>query len=188
MPNSFDQQRRLFLRRASVFAGVAASLTTLPSLASIAPSAPASPRQLRFVHTHTGEKMTVSYFDGVNYDLSSLLKVNHLLRDFRTGDEHIMDAGLLDILYDLQTLADYDSTFEIISGYRSPITNAALHERSSGVATHSQHMLGKAIDVRLTGFSTKKLGEYARSLERGGVGFYAKSDFVHVDTGRVRFW
>jgi uncharacterized protein YcbK (DUF882 family) len=186
MPNSFAQQRRLFLRRASIFTGAAASLTTLPALASIAPTS--RPRQLRFVHTHTGEKMTASYFDGVNYDRSSLLKVNHLLRDFRTGDEHIMDPGLLDILYDLQTLADRDSTFEIISGFRSPTTNAMLHDHSSGVATKSQHMLGKAIDIRLTGFSTKRLGEYARHLERGGVGFYAKSDFVHVDTGRVRFW
>lgn len=188
MSNVPDTQRRRFLRRAGMLAGAAASMTALPALASIVSAAPARPRQLRFVHTHTGESLTACYFDGANYDTACLRDVNRFLRDFRTGDVHEMDPGLLDILYDLQALADRDSTFEIISGYRSPATNAMLHERSRGVATFSQHMLGKAIDIRLTGFPTKRLGEYARSLSRGGVGYYASSDFVHVDTGRVRFW
>ncbi len=99
-----------------------------------------------------------------------------------------MDAGLLDILHQLQVLADRDSTFEVISAYRSPQTNANLSSNSSGVAKRSLHMEGKAIDVRLSGFSTKKLQQLALSNQYGGVGFYAKSDFVHLDTGRIRAW
>lgn len=180
--------RRAFLRRAGMLCGAAAAMTTLPAFASIASGAAARPRELRFVHTHTGESLTACYFDGASYDIACLRNVNHLLRDFRTGDVHDIDLALLDILYDLQALADRDAPFEIISGYRSPATNSMLHNKSNGVATHSQHMLGKAIDIRLPGYSTRKLGEHARSLARGGVGVYAASDFVHVDTGRVRFW
>ena len=99
-----------------------------------------------------------------------------------------MDPPLLDILYDLQVLTNHDAPFEVISGFRSAATNAMSRRSSNGVAEHSQHLLGKAIDVRLAGYSTRSLSEYARSLARGGVGFYARSDFVHVDTGRVRFW
>jgi uncharacterized protein YcbK (DUF882 family) len=143
---------------------------------------------LRFVHTHTGETLTAPYFDGAAYSDTCLTKVNSLLRDFRTGESHRIDPSLLDVLYDLQALANHDAPFEVISGYRSPKTNAMLHSHSNGVAEHSQHLLGKAIDVRLSGYSTRTLSEYARSLSRGGVGFYASSDFVHIDTGNVRFW
>ncbi len=145
-------------------------------------------RSLRFLHTHTGETLSATYFDGSGYDPAVLGAVNHLLRDFRTGEEHVIDPPLLDLLHRLQSRADYDAPFEIISGYRSPATNAMLHRNSRGVAEHSQHLLGKAIDVRLSGFSTRALSEHARALGGGGVGFYAKSDFVHVDTGPVRHW
>ena len=148
----------------------------------------ARPRRVQFVHTHTGESLTAPYFDGTGYCQDCLGQVNHLLRDFRTGESHAIDPALLDILYELQRSADREATFEVISGYRSPATNAMLHARSSGVAEHSQHLLGKAIDVRLTGFPTQRLSEYARTLARGGVGFYAAADFVHVDTGTVRNW
>lgn len=114
--------------------------------------------------------------------------VNNLLRDFRAKESHRIDPTLLDVLYDLQVLANHDAHYDVISGYRSPQTNAMLHQRSSGVAEHSQHILGKAIDVRLSGFSTRTLSGYARSLSRGGVGFYASSDFVHIGTGRIRYW
>jgi uncharacterized protein YcbK (DUF882 family) len=107
---------------------------------------------------------------------------------FAPGDVHRIDPALLDILFDLQTLANRDAPFEVISGYRSPATNAMLHRSSDSVAQHSMHLEGRAIDVRLSGFATRSLAEHARTLGRGGVGFYARSDFVHVDTGRVRFW
>jgi uncharacterized protein YcbK (DUF882 family) len=181
---AFRLGRRDFLARAGALSGVLSALTAFPASAATA----SRPRSLRFVHTHTGETLTAPYFDGRAYSDASLRDVNALLRDFRTGESHQIDPPLLDILYDLHTLADHDAPFEVISGYRSPRTNAMLHHNSSGVAEHSQHMLGKAIDVRLGGYSTRQLSEYARSLSRGGVGFYASSDFVHVDTGWVRHW
>lgn len=145
-------------------------------------------RQLSFVNTHTGESLTVDYFQAGSYDATGLEQVAHVLRDHRTGDVHPIDPGLLDLLHDLQVLADRDDAFQVISGYRSPQTNGMLRARSGGVATRSLHMDGKAIDIRLTGFATKKLRDLALSLKRGGVGYYATSDFVHVDTGRVRYW
>ena len=148
----------------------------------------AEPRTLKFVHTHTGEKLSACYATSAGYESLCLRQVNRFLRDFRTGESHPIDPALLDVLYDLQVAANRDDTFEVISGYRSPETNSALRSKSSGVAEHSLHMDGKAIDIRLTGFPTKKLRDHALSLRRGGVGFYASSDFVHVDTGRVRSW
>lgn len=176
--------RRQFVARAAAACAVLGSATSLPVLGAALPPA----RSLKFVHTHTGETLVAPYFEGGIYSIICLERVNLLLRDFRTGESHQIDPYLLDILYEVQTLANHDAPFEIISGYRSPKTNAMLHAHSSGVAEHSQHLLGKAVDVRLGGFSTRALSEYARSLSRGGVGFYASSDFVHLDTGKVRFW
>jgi uncharacterized protein YcbK (DUF882 family) len=145
-------------------------------------------RSLSFEHTHTGESLSVVYFQGGIYQATGLERINHVLRDFRTEEVHEIDPRTLDILFDLQTLADRDAPFQVISGYRSPQTNAALRGRSSGVAEHSLHMQGRAIDVRLGGFSTRRLHELARQMGRGGVGFYPQSDFVHLDSGPVRFW
>lgn len=145
-------------------------------------------RSLNFVHTHTGENLTVTYWCDGAFQTQCLMPLNHFLRDFRTGDQIAMDTGLLDILYGLQVLADRDATYEIISAYRSPQTNDMLHDKSSGVAKHSLHMEGKALDVRITGFNTTKLQQLALTHQLGGVGYYAKSDFVHLDTGRIRSW
>ncbi len=183
-PDSQPLTRRRFLKRASLLCGAAGAVVTAPAIANIA----RQPRVLQFVHTHTGEALVAPYFDGADYRADTLSEVNHLLRDFRTGESHVIDPPLLDILYELQLLANRAATYEIISGYRSPMTNAMLRGKSHGVAERSQHLLGKAIDVRLTGFPTRQLGEYARSLARGGVGYYASSDFIHLDTSRVRFW
>jgi uncharacterized protein YcbK (DUF882 family) len=186
--------RRRFLFQAATLCTAAASLPSFRALAADDPAAldlvtqSAGRKVLRFVHTHTGETLTAAYCEGGVYDAACLDAVNHLLRDFRSGETHVIDPALLDLLHDLQVSADCDAPYEVISGYRSPSTNAMLRSRSAGVAERSQHLLGKAIDVRLSGFSTKALGEHARGLARGGVGFYARSDFVHVDTGRVRFW
>ena len=192
-PNTFHSSaaatgRRAFLRRAGALCGVVGVMGALPGPVRATLATTTQARRLRFVHTHTGETLTAEYFDGSAYSPACLGAVQHLLRDFRTGDAHWIDPQLLDVLYELQTLADRDSTFEVICGYRSPATNAMLHRNSSGVAEHSQHLLGKAIDIRLSGYPTRRLGEYARSLARGGVGFYAASDFIHVDTGPVRHW
>src|SRR5579863_2557997 len=145
-------------------------------------------RALSFSHTHTGETLSVVYFRDGHYLPESLGRVKNLLRDFRTNEEHTIDPALLDILFELQLKAHHNGPFEVISGYRSPQTNAALRSRSSAVAEHSLHMQGRAIDIRLRGFPTAKLRDIAIALQRGGVGFYPVSDFVHVDTGRVRKW
>jgi uncharacterized protein YcbK (DUF882 family) len=157
-------------------------------LAAAYEDAPPDRRSLSFVHTHTGETLSTIYFQNGNYLAPSLERVNHLLRDFRTNEVHSIDPSLLDILFDLQARAHHAGPFEVISGYRSPQTNSALRRQSTAVAEHSLHMEGRAIDIRLKGFTTAKLRDIAIALHRGGVGFYAASDFVHVDTGRVRVW
>ncbi len=163
--------------------GAAGWFAAMPVLA-----ASRGPRCVSFLHTHTGEALTAAYFQDGSYQAECLARVDHLLRDFRTGDIHPIDPALLDILFELQVRADRDGPFEVISGYRSPATNAMLHRRSEGVAQHSMHLEGRAIDVRLAGYSTLKLAAHARALGSGGVGYYERSDFVHVDTGRVRYW
>lgn len=177
------ESRRGFLRSMGGVCGAAASLVAAPVLGAASGS-----HCLSFVHTHTGETLRAVYFQDGCYQADCLAQVDHLLRDFRTGEVHPIDPRLLDILYQLQLRADRDAPYEVISGYRSPATNAMLHRRSEGVALHSMHLEGRAIDVRLSGYSTESLARHARALARGGVGYYASSDFVHVDTGRVRYW
>jgi len=146
-----------------------------------------APRALDLLHTHTDEKLSVVYYDKGGYLPDALRAVDKLLRDFRTGESHPIDAQLLDILHALGTAAG-GGTFHIISGYRSPATNATLADKSAGVARNSLHMQGRAIDVRLGGRDTAQLRDAAIALSQGGVGYYPASDFVHLDTGRVRRW
>jgi len=145
-------------------------------------------RSLSFYHTHTAEELSVTYYSNGAYDNEALAELNHFLRDFRTRDVIEMDPAVLDILFDIQEDSGSTGVYQIISAYRSPATNEMLRSSSSGVAKNSQHLLGKAMDVRLTDLDTAKLRDVAISLERGGVGYYRESDFVHVDTGRVRQW
>lgn len=154
--------------------------------------APASratePRALAFYHTHTGERLRVTYAANGRYLPEALEEVNHFLRDFRTGDVHRMDPRLLDILHELRRRAGGRGTYEIISAYRSAKTNDMLRRRSDGVAKRSLHMEGKAMDVRLVGARLDLLRNEALALQAGGVGYYPDSEFIHVDTGRVRRW
>jgi uncharacterized protein YcbK (DUF882 family) len=163
----------------------------LGALALAAPFSPrawaSTPRSLAFYHTHTAERLSVVYFAGGDYVPEALAALNTLLRDFRTGDVCAIDARLFDTLHALN-LACGSGTFEIISGFRSAPTNEALRRHSSGVAGNSLHLQGRAIDVRLTGRDTQRLRDAAIALGRGGVGYYAQSDFVHLDTGRPRTW
>lgn len=166
---------------------VAAALPAL-ALPRAASARTAATRALKFEHTHTGEKLLVEYAQGDRYLPDALATVNHFLRDFRTGDVHAIDKDLLDLLHRLTSLTDTTRPFEVISGYRSPTTNAMLRSRSEGVAAHSLHMEGMAIDIRLTDVPLPKLRAAALFAARGGVGYYPSSNFVHVDTGRVRRW
>ncbi|MGD9240899.1 MAG: DUF882 domain-containing protein, partial [Desulfobacterales bacterium] len=145
-------------------------------------------RSLSFYNTHTHESLTVIYKKGDAYIPEALDQINTILRDHRTGDIHSIDPKLMDFLYDLLTEVGNHGEVHIISGYRSPATNKKLRGRSKGVAAGSLHMRGKALDFRLPGTDTAVLRDTARAMKRGGVGYYRKSDFVQIDTGRVRTW
>jgi uncharacterized protein YcbK (DUF882 family) len=145
-------------------------------------------RRLKFLHTHTREQLSITYFADGKFIGEALLDIDYLLRDFRTGDVCQIDAMLLHTLHDLNQATGGDGTFEVVSAYRSPATNASLQEHTEGVATNSMHLQGRAIDVRITGCDTARLRDAAIALQRGGVGYYPASDFIHLDTGRVRAW
>ncbi len=176
------RSRRRFLT------GVAAGTAMLLPWSRAAAAAGEAPRSLAFSHNHTGEKLRTVYFEDGAYIPEALAEINHLLRDFRTGEIYEMDIGLLDTLAELRAITRDTAEFQIISGYRSPQTNEMLRGASSGVAKRSLHMQGRAIDIRLSGYDTARLRKAAMSLGRGGVGYYGRSDFIHVDTGRVRSW
>jgi uncharacterized protein YcbK (DUF882 family) len=173
--------RRRLLQGALGFAGAAV-------MAPMARAAAAAPRSLSLLNLHTGERLKATYFEGGGYVPDALEAMNNLLRDYRTGDVHPIAPGLLDLVTMLQQRLETDATVHVISGYRSPRTNAALHARSDGVATHSLHMVGEAMDIRIPGVELADLRNAALGLQRGGVGYYPASDFVHVDVGRVRRW
>lgn len=145
-------------------------------------------RSLSFYNTHTGERLGVCYFRNGAYCPSGMGQISHILRDHRTGDIQAIDSRLMDVLFNVSQQLCAGSPFHIISGYRSPQTNARLRKKTTGVAKFSYHMLGRAIDIRLPGCDTRKLRQACLDLEIGGVGYYPRSDFVHLDTGAFRTW
>jgi uncharacterized protein YcbK (DUF882 family) len=147
-----------------------------------------SPRSLSFRHLHTGENLTVEYYAGGKYLPGALHDVNHCLRDWRNDKVHPIDPELLDLLSDLHQASGSKLPFDVICGYRSPETNRMLASKSEKVSPRSLHLQGKAIDIRLSDVSLAHFRDTALKLRRGGVGYYPDSNFVHVDTGRVRAW
>jgi uncharacterized protein YcbK (DUF882 family) len=182
VPTHCDLNRRRFLRY-----GVAAAVAALPTPGWAAALGPGQ-RRLSFVNLHTDETLTALYWANGSYQRNAVQDINHLLRDFRTGDVHAIDLRLLDLLYTLQHRVRSQSPFQVISGYRSPATNARLAALSDGVAHNSYHMKGMAIDIALVDRALPALHQAALSLRAGGVGFYPKPGFVHVDVGPVRTW
>lgn len=174
-------ERRRFLRNCSIGLAFGGLLPFESVLAS-------SRREIALYNTHTNERLHMCYFRDGQFIAESCQRLNQFLRDHRTGDVHPIDPRLFDVVYAVQTQLGHRGNVEIISGYRSPATNARLHAGSSGVAKHSQHTLGKALDIRLSGMDTARVRDAALELRAGGVGYYASSDFVHLDTGRVRRW
>jgi uncharacterized protein YcbK (DUF882 family) len=146
-------------------------------------------REIAFENLHTGETLRATYWENGAYVDGALGEIDRILRDFRTGEVAPIDPALIDLLVALRGTVESDKAFGVISGYRSPRTNAMLRSTGGGgVARRSLHTVGMAIDIRLPGVRLKDLRTAALSLKRGGVGYYPKSNFVHVDTGRVRFW
>jgi uncharacterized protein YcbK (DUF882 family) len=182
---------RTLLGRRRVLAfglGGAALAIASPLQGALAALPQAGTRTLGLLSTHTNEKITATYWrDGV-YDKGALRDIDYVLRDHRTGEVAPIDPHLLDLLVELHRRAGSRKEFQVISGYRSPKTNAMLASGSGGVAKRSLHMDGKAIDIRLHDVALADLRQTALGMKAGGVGYYKKSDFIHVDTGRVRQW
>jgi uncharacterized protein YcbK (DUF882 family) len=174
-------------RRSVIFGGLAAVASVAPAGRSFAALA-GGDSALSFLHLHTGERLSVTYREGGRLLAGAVAEITHLLRDFRTDEVHDIDVKLFDTLSALRRHFGGRGRYEVISGYRSPRTNEMLRSRSSGVAKNSLHLYGQAIDIRLTGIDTKTLRGAAVAMKRGGVGYYPKDDFVHLDTGRVRTW
>ncbi len=183
-PGSVSRRRFLAMGTAAL------SLPFLSRLSAFAASDPFLPpdRGLSFYNIHTGEFEAVKYCRSGCLIPPSLEKINHILRDHRTGEMKDIDVRLLDLLHSLSRKTAKDVPFHVISGYRSPQTNAALRASSGGVAANSLHLLGRAVDIRVPGLRLQDLYRAAVDLRRGGVGIYPGSDFVHVDVGPVRTW
>jgi uncharacterized protein YcbK (DUF882 family) len=176
--------RRRVLMTGSAFAGVSALNLLARSAQALGPA----PRRIALANLHTNERLDVEYFRDGRYLPEARKAIEALLRDFRSGEQHSIDPTLMDYLVDVAHTAGADPAFSVISGYRSPQTNARLREKSSGVAQHSLHMEGRAIDVRMAGVDCARLAAHAEELKRGGVGYYRASDFAHLDTGAFRTW
>ncbi len=180
--------------RISVFLFVAIFLFLVPAEPAVPlPDLPSAPplaeRHLRMFHIHTGEHIDVTYKVGDEYLDPAVEEINHFLRDWRTGDDAFYEPKVFDILADLLDTLDLpEAELEIICGYRTPVTNQSLRENTTGVAKNSLHMKSQAIDVRVPGLKTAAYRDAALELHRGGVGYYPESNFVHVDSGRVRRW
>ncbi len=149
---------------------------------------PICEKKLSLYNAHTGESLKTVFWERGEYVPEALADVNHLLRDFRTGDVYPIEPGLLDVLCALRRRMGARKPFHVVSGYRSPATNAWLRKHSQAVAEHSLHMQGEAVDIRLPGHDLDHLHRAALALHAGGVGYYPLSDFIHVDVGRVRTW
>lgn len=174
--------RRDFLKYSFGVASVMAAPATL------ARTKTSGERILQFYNIHTGENIKATYWADGQYVKDELLAMDRVLRDFRSNEVAPIDRELYDMLHALQLQTGSSRGYQVISGYRSPRTNASLRKTSSGVAKRSLHMQGRAIDIRLPGTDLKHLRKLALNMRAGGVGYYPKSNFIHLDTGRPRFW
>jgi uncharacterized protein YcbK (DUF882 family) len=185
--HSSQRDVRVIGRRGFLKAGIlAAAAVVSPRLAFGASRYPE--RSLAFYNTHTGESLKTVYWFAGNYLPEGVEEINLILRDYRTGEIKSIDRRLLDLLFELRTGLETTRPFHIISGYRSAETNALLRASADGIARNSLHLYGQAADIRLPGLPLSALRRAAVALKAGGVGYYPRSDFVHVDIGRVRYW
>ena len=181
--DNFDSNRRKWLALGGAALGVA--LIPGQAFASLSTS---RPRVLSLSNLNTGESLKTEFFNGRSYDKDELARLNHFFRDYRANKSKSIDPHLFDQLYRLQTLLDTRKPVQLVSGYRSLATNNSLRSHGSGVAKHSYHTLGQAMDFHIEGISLSNVRKAALSLRAGGVGYYPSSNFVHIDTGPVRHW
>jgi len=187
-PDSLSRRRFLGLGAGALALPFVSRLTAFASPGPLDGGLPLD-RDLSFYNTHTAESAAVEYCQSGCLVPSSLDKINHILRDTRTGDVKDIDVQLLDLLHRLTRVLPTGEPFHVISGYRSPATNTYLRTHGGGgVASNSLHLVGKAIDIRVPGVNLRDLYRKALDLHGGGVGIYPDSDFVHIDVGRVRTW
>ncbi len=184
-PDGLTLSRRQFLHLGAAF--TAALALPGPLYAALTTEDPLE-RRLIFYNTHTRENLDVCYAQGSAYRPEALEAVNMILRDHRTNEVSPIDIRLLDFLCAIRAQAGPSACLHIISGYRSPRTNRMLRNRSRGVARKSLHMKGHAADIRIPGLPVERLRSIATGLRMGGVGYYPRSNFVHVDIGPVRAW
>jgi uncharacterized protein YcbK (DUF882 family) len=176
-------------RLLTVGAGALISAGSLVSGSAFAKSSSSPPeRSLSIYNLHTDESLNTVYWADGEYIDESLSNINYLMRDFRNDEVKAIHPQLLNLLHAITDRLGTTKPIQLVSGYRSPATNAMLHARSNGVAKHSLHMDGMASDIRIPGHDLRELHKVAISLRGGGVGYYPQSDFVHVDVGRVRYW
>lgn len=180
-----DSQRRKFL----LLGGAAAGLALFPQLTKASVST-SRPKILTLNNLHTGETIKAEFFNGQSYNHSELTRLNHFFRDYRANQIRIIDPHLFDQLYRLQVMLDTRKPVQLISGYRTLATNNQLRgkRRNSGVAKHSYHTLGQAMDFHIEGIPLNTIRTAALKMKSGGVGYYPRSNFVHIDTGPVRHW
>lgn len=176
--------RRIFLSSAAAIAGSSIAPMTL---ANLSPTTDIE-KELHLYNIHTGEFVKTTFQQSGRYDQQGLDQLDHLLRDHRSGESTLISRTLLDDIHTLQQLFKPNQAIEIISGYRSPKTNEKLRAMGHGVAKRSLHMQGKAIDIRIPGVNLRQVRKAALALKSGGVGYYPKSGFIHLDVGRVRQW
>ncbi len=181
-----SDSRRRFLAMGAGALIAAAGVRSRPVFAQT--TIAASERTLSFYNLHTGEYLKTAYWVEGKYIPESLSDINHLLRDFRKNEIKPIELGLLNLLHAISVQLSTSKPIHLISGYRSPASNESLHARSSGVAKHSLHMDGMAVDIRIPGHDLRELHKVAMAMHRGGVGYYPQSDFVHMDVGPVRYW
>jgi uncharacterized protein YcbK (DUF882 family) len=185
---AYKADRRGFLKHGLLFSAALGFWTPALAMANETAAAPVKGRTLHFVNVHTDEKFSGEYWYDGEYLPDAFGEIKTVLRDFRNNQKFPIDPRLMDILFVLQHRLRNTTPFNVFSGYRSPTTNAMLRETTNGVARGSLHMQGQAIDVDLPGTHLSSLEKAAIHLKSGGVGYYPASDFVHVDTGRVRNW